>query len=79
MNLTLALLADGDHIIKVHGREMVACGAIPAVMAAPGVARLPSAGGLPPSLVAGVLGVLGLAVFGRGLLLRRPTFRDRSA
>jgi hypothetical protein len=83
LNVPLASLMDGNHMVQTHvttGANFgpgIACGDIPAVLgaAAPAPAAPAAApavaGGPAPLVVSAVLGALGLFALGGGLLLRR--------
>jgi len=67
-NVTLATMADGEHIIAIQaGGQVVACGVIPTL--AP--SGLPVTGGVAPSLIVALAGVLGLCALSAGLFLRQ--------
>jgi hypothetical protein len=67
-NVTLATMADGEHIIAIQaGGQVVACGVIP--KQAP--SGLPVAGGVASSFKAALAGVLGLCALSAGLFLRQ--------
>ena len=67
-NVTLATMADGEHIIAIQaGGQVVACGVIPKL--AP--SNLPVTGGVAISSMAALAGVLGLCVLSAGLFLRQ--------
>jgi hypothetical protein len=77
-NVALTVMADGEHIIAVHTDQVVACGVIPKLAAAPEL--LPASGGVGPSLLAVALAVLGLCALSAGLsLLRKAVSANMSS
>jgi hypothetical protein len=78
MEVALAIMADGEHIIVIQaGEGVVACGVIPRPTPASAPPTLPVAGSAGFSLVAVTAGVLGLCVLSAGLFLRRGRHRRR--
>lgn len=71
-NVALATMADGEHVIAIQAAgQMVACGIIPELTAESTAPVLPATGGMTLSLVAAIVGVLGLVALSAGLFLRR--------
>jgi len=71
MNVALATMADGEHILAIRGRQVVACGVIPKLTSASTPPPLPATGDATSWPVAATAGVLGLCTFSAGLFLRQ--------
>jgi hypothetical protein len=71
-SVALATMADGEHVIVVQaGDQLVACGVISELTSGSPAPTLPETGGVALSLVAAIVGVLGLVALSAGLFLGR--------
>lgn len=68
-NVSLATMADGEHIITIQTEQMVACGVIPKLTSVSAPSTLPVTGGPASSRLVITMGVIGLCTFFTGLLL----------
>ncbi|UCC86769.1 MAG: hypothetical protein JSV81_18235 [Anaerolineales bacterium] len=69
-NVSLAIMADGEHIIAIQsGGQVVACGVIPGLTPASAPSTLPETGGATILLAAAIAGVLGLCALSGSLFL----------
>jgi hypothetical protein len=79
-DVSLATMADGEHIIAIQTGQVVACGVIPKLASdSASPASLPGTGGATSSLLAAGAGVLGLCTLSAGLSLRRRSRPVRRA
>lgn len=72
MDVALAIMADGEHIIAIHaGGQVVACGLIPRLPSGSPPPALPLTGGVALPFMAVPAGILGCCALSAGLFLRQ--------
>lgn len=71
MDIALAIMADGEHIIAIRAGQAVACGVIPKLTSTSTPQTLPMTGGATFSPMTAAAGILGFCALFAGLFLRQ--------